>query len=93
MRETEKYFHLKRGSLVEQNRRRMTNNARAVAMYLARNLCHLTYIEIGEYFERNHKSVINNCNKIVKLLHEDREHYISHGTIELIDKIKCMENI
>jgi len=67
MKECEQYFHLKPGSIVKPDRHKTVLIARSVAMYITRQLCQLSYTEIGEYFDRDHKCVINNCKKIVKL--------------------------
>lgn len=66
MREVEHEFCLKKGSLVPHNRKKTIVLARCIAMYLVRELCESSYPEIGEYFDRDHATVMHNCKKIAK---------------------------
>jgi len=87
MKETEKYFHLDRGSLTTYNRARTTANARTVAMYLVRTLCKQSYTEIGEYFERDHTTVIENCKKLVKTVEDNSNSLLNSAIINLSVKL------
>lgn len=92
MKEVEEYFHLKSGSLVTRNRSKTTADARAIAMYLLRVLNNLSFIEIGDYFDRDHSTVIHNCKKIVNIVHNHKNRWIEDCIIVLIAKIQRKEN-
>lgn len=64
MKEVEKYYNLKPGVLIQRNRKKTVARARAVAMYLVRDICKMSYPEIGEYFERDKSAVMSACSKL-----------------------------
>lgn len=68
---TEEAFNLRKGAIATWDRKRRVANARAVAMYLARNLTGLSWHELAYEFKRDHTSVIHNVNKINKILAEE----------------------
>lgn len=93
MKEVEEYFYLKPGSLVKHDRHKTTANARAIAMYILRSLNNLSYLELAEYFDRDHKCIINGCNKIIDSLHNTRNSDISRDTIYLINQFENKRSI
>jgi chromosomal replication initiator protein len=67
-----KHFHLKLSELRSSSRQRAVVNARAVAIYLARQITHASFEQIGGYFGgRDHTTMMHSCRKIEELLHDD----------------------
>jgi chromosomal replication initiator protein len=67
-----KHFHLKLSELRSSSRQRAVVNARAVAIYLARQITHASFEQIGEYFGgRDHTTMMHSCRKMEELLHDD----------------------
>lgn len=91
MREVEKYYHLKRGVLIQRDRQKTVARARAVAMYLVRDICEMSYPEIGDYFERDHSTIINACAKIKMLFLFDPFSTTLEGVKQITKAIK--ENV
>jgi len=83
MREVEDYFHLYPGALLERNRCQTTSKARAVAMYLVKNLCGRSYHEVGDLFQRDHSSVVQNCKRVIRTISESKQDIISCAIIKL----------
>jgi chromosomal replication initiator protein len=68
--DTAAYFSLTRQDLISKNRSRPLTTARHVAMYLLRECTGLSLIRIGEWFERDHSTVIHGIKKVEKLMRE-----------------------
>lgn len=88
MRQIEEYYYLKPGAIVSGGGRKTTAEARMVAMYIMRTIYKYSLFEIGEYFERDHSTVIYFCKKAVKYLKTEPDHQISQDIIYFIDKFK-----
>lgn len=88
MKEVELYFHLPAGSIVAWNRRKTTSVARDITAYILRALGNYSYPEIGDYLCRDHKTVLNSCKRIVKLVQERRTDYRTCATLDLIGRFK-----
>ena len=69
--ETAAYFGLTRDDLTSKSRSRPLTTARHVAMYLLRECTGLSLIKIGEWFDRDHTTVLHGIKKI-ELLMRDR---------------------
>ncbi len=70
---TARYFRLTVGDLVGKARVQHINEARQVAMFLARELTEASLPQIGEAFGgRSHTTVIHGCNRITELMELDR---------------------
>lgn len=66
---TAKHFGLKPADLKGRSRRSRATEARAVAVYLARNLLEGSYREIGTHFgNRDHKTIAHYCRSIEEKL-------------------------
>jgi chromosomal replication initiator protein len=64
-RATASQFHVKPADLKGPRRSQTISLARQTAMYLAREIAGMNYVEIGKYFNRaNHSTVIHACRKI-----------------------------
>jgi chromosomal replication initiator protein len=69
---TAKFFNLKAADLIGKARMQRINEARQVAMYLARELTDASLPQIGEAFGgRSHTTVLHGCNKMVEALDYD----------------------
>lgn len=69
LRVTAQYYHLKVADLTGKVRQQRVNEARQVAMYLARELTDLSLPQIGEAFGgRSHTTVLHGCNKVTESL-------------------------
>jgi len=67
-------FGVKISDLKGARRHRSVARPRQVAMYICRELLHMSYPEIGERFGgRDHTTVMNACRKIASLVGEDAE--------------------
>lgn len=88
IRETEKLYHLKTGTLTGSRRTAMISEARAVAMFMTRKLTSYSYPEIGDHFNKDHTSVIHSYKKIKKLLDSDYKNNIESVIMKLYDKFK-----
>jgi chromosomal replication initiator protein len=65
---TARYFSLTLAELKSTSRHRHVVEARAVAMYLARQLTGLSLEQIGSYFgDRDHTTVLHNCRRTEEL--------------------------
>lgn len=92
MKEVEQYFFLTPGSLIMTNRKITTANARAVAMYIMRLLYNYSFQEIGDYFDRDHSTVVHNCKKIVNILQNKKNIILIQDIITLIGRIEELNN-
>ncbi len=68
IKEVENLFHLPEGAILKPDRKPRVSEARGVAMYITREACSMSYPELGEYFNRDHTTVMANCKKIEKIL-------------------------
>jgi chromosomal replication initiator protein len=68
--ETAAYFELSREDLVSKNRSRPLTIARQIGMYLMRECTGLSLIKIGEWFHRDHTTVLYGIGKVEKLMRE-----------------------
>jgi len=68
-RTTAEHFGVKLADMKGPHRGQTLSLARQTAMYLARELSQLHYVQIGEFFNRgNHSTVIHACQKITREL-------------------------
>ncbi len=58
------FFRLKQSDLTSSSRSHNLVYARSIAMYLVREKTQLSYIELGNLFNRNHSTVLSAVNKI-----------------------------
>lgn len=86
--EIENYYHLKQGVLLKRTRTKTVAHARIVAMYVMRKLYNYSFMEIGDYFNRDHSTVIKNCKKVVNCLNTDSAHQLSKDIIMFTRKFK-----
>lgn len=78
-----KFFNIKVGDLMSQNRSKNVAYPRQIAMYLCRNVINMTFPQIGKDFGgKDHTTVLHAFNKI------DSEYKTDINTKELIDDIK-----
>jgi chromosomal replication initiator protein len=68
LEETASYFGLEPADLVSKSRSRPLTTARHIAMYLLREQTGLSLIKIGEWFERDHTTVLHGIKKIEALM-------------------------
>ncbi|GAB4512566.1 MAG: chromosomal replication initiator protein DnaA [Anaerolineae bacterium] len=69
---TAEHFNLKSRDLVGKSRTGRINQARQVAMYLARELTEMSLPQIGDAFGgRSHTTVLHGCNKIQEEMEHD----------------------
>jgi chromosomal replication initiator protein len=67
-----KYYRIPQKVLKSSSRRQSTVFARAIAVYLARELAELTYEQIGQALgSRDHTTIMHNYRKIAKRLGQD----------------------
>lgn len=72
-RRTSKYFSVKLTDLRGPSRRQSVVNARAVAMFLCRQMTGKSLEQIGAYFGgRDHTTVLHNCRKTAERLSSDQ---------------------
>lgn len=69
---TSQHFRLSVDALVGKSRTQRVNQARQIAMYLARELTELSLPQIGEIFGgRSHTTVLHGCNKMSSQIETD----------------------
>lgn len=68
---TAKHFDLNPQDLMGKSRAGRINNARQIAMYLAREMTDLSLPQIGEVFNRSHTTILHGYNKINDDLNHD----------------------
>ena len=78
-----KNFNVKIADIKSEKRDREITMARQVAMYIAREVTNLSYPYpvIGNYFEKNHVSVIQSYKKIKSIIDEDTDLRLSINSI------------
>lgn len=82
-----RYFSLSTEEIVSNKRSQVLVYPRQIAMYLARELTDFSLPKIGEEFGgRDHTTVMHACNKVRKMLTENRELY--NQIQELTNRIK-----
>ena len=59
--------------LLSSSRKPKVNEAREMAIYMIRTLCHISYPAIAHYFNRNHNTIIMSYKKMQKKLVKDKE--------------------
>ena len=77
-----KQFNISKEDLLSQKKNRAVAYPRMIAMYLIRNICNLTYEQIGETFSRHYSTVIHAEEVITKEMQENKE------TMTLIEDFK-----
>lgn len=77
-----RYYNISVEEIESKNRQKQISQPRQVAMYIIRNLLDLPFADIGEHFgSRDHSTVINAYNNIVKEIEE------KETSRKLIDKL------
>ncbi len=71
LEQTSRYYSLPVDRLIRGGRQKRVADARAVAMYLSRDMTRASFPEIGTKFEKDHATVMYNCRKIEKRLESD----------------------
>ena len=84
IKEVAKNFNVKVADIKSEKRDREITIARQVAMYISREVTNLSYPVIGNYFEKNHVSVIQSYKKIKSIIDEDTELRLSVSSITSI---------
>jgi chromosomal replication initiator protein len=87
IKEVENLFHLPSGAILKHDRKPRVSEARGIAMVLVRELCHASYAEVSDYFNRDHSTVIFNCKKIEKLRNNKYKSYLNNVMIETRNNI------
>ncbi|HWF65225.1 MAG TPA: helix-turn-helix domain-containing protein [Rhizomicrobium sp.] len=64
-------FQISRDALRERNPKRVASRPRQIAMYLARELTGASYPRLGQYFERDHTSILYAWQKTVERMGKD----------------------
>ena len=67
------YYGLASGLLRGNSRKKEIALARHVAVYLTREMTGLSLPRIGDAFGRDHSTIINSCEKVVKMIEEGGE--------------------
>ena len=65
------YYSIRKSDLISHSRKRSVVRPRQVAMSLSRQLTEKSLPEIGEFFDRDHTTVINACKRIEELVSSD----------------------
>ena len=73
IKEVSKKLNIKVNDIKSEKRDRNITFARQVAMYISREITDLSYPAIGNYFEKNHASVIQSYKRIKSIIDEDNE--------------------
>ncbi len=64
IQEVEQYYNYSEGAIRSHKRTKTLSEARAIAMYLARNNTEYSYPELGDVFNKHYTSVIYNVAKV-----------------------------
>lgn len=64
----ENLYGLPEGTIVDSRRGKVCVEARMTAMYLSRFLTPFSFPELGDYFHKDHTTVLKNCKKIAKIV-------------------------
>ena len=73
IKEVSKKLNIKISDIKSEKRDRNITFARHVAMYISREITDFSYTVIGDYFEKNHTSVLQSCKKIKSTIDEDKD--------------------
>ncbi len=71
MKEIEKAYNIKRGSICSTNRSKTCCRARWMAMRLIREYNNFSYTEVGEILEKHHSSVMHGIERFNLLVISD----------------------
>jgi chromosomal replication initiator protein len=86
---TARYYAMHVADLRGPSRRRNIANARAVAMYMARQLTDKSYCAVGKYFGgRDHTTVLHGCRKTKELMAQDTG--LRQVVLELQSQLGCL---
>ena len=66
-----KSYNLSKGDLLSKSRNGEIALARQIAMYLVRSMTNLSFVAIGQAFNRDHSTVMHALTKIEKMMKED----------------------
>jgi chromosomal replication initiator protein len=80
------HFNVSIKSVLSTSREANIVRARQVAMYFTRKYTNLSFLQIGNYYNRNHATVIYACQEIERL---KKKNEMVKKQIEFIDKILC----
>lgn len=69
--ETAKYFSISPDDIKGPSRMKLFVSARQISMYLIRTLTNFSLADIGEFYRRDHSTVINALNQLEKNINED----------------------
>lgn len=67
----EKYCNLKENELLSATRSHKVSYPRQIAMYIMKEITNYSLIQIGDFFGRDHSTIIHGINKIKKDIEED----------------------
>ncbi len=73
IKEVSKKLNIKISDIKSEKRDRNITFARHVAMYISREITDFSYTAIGDYFEKNHASVLQSYKKIKSTIDEDKD--------------------
>ncbi len=68
----EKYCNLKENELLSHTRSQKVAYPRQIAMYIMKEITNYSLIQIGDFFGKDHSTIIHGINKIKKDMEEDR---------------------
>ena len=80
------YYSLTSSQIKSRIRTSQIALARQLSMYLTRDILEISYQEIGRYFNKDHSTVLSNCQKIEELKQKDE--ILNKALITLKEKIK-----
>ena len=64
-------FQISQEALRERNPKRVASRPRQIAMYLARELTGASYPRLGQYFQRDHTSILWGYRKTIERMEKD----------------------
>lgn len=73
--ETAKYFSITSEDIKGPSRTKIFVNSRQISMYLVRTLTNFSLAEIGDFFNRDHSTVINSLRQIEKNIKNNPDFY------------------
>ena len=91
IKKVEDLYYLKPGDVVGKQRGRggdIKSEARAIAMYVTREVTPYSLHDIADHFDRDHSSVLHNCKKIEKIVQEGSNPRIGRAILILRDTFK-----
>lgn len=68
-----RYYSVDAAAMIGKNRKRNISDARNIAMYLLRDLRHMSFPDIGKAFSRDHTSVLHSVKVVEKLIRDNNE--------------------